>query len=249
MALVSTPAVILHAFPYGETSKIVRLMTRDHGVQSAIAKGAQRAKSRFGARLQVLSEGTAQLYLKPTRDLHTLAEFDVAVQRPVFAAHVARFAAGAALAELVLRFAPPEPHPEIFTLVVRELDHLAAVPAERLPAAALAALWAVIAALGFTPSVDVCARDGRTLPAGKIAFSVPDGGFLCTACARAGKTTTLAAPHRGVFEQLVVGSAGEVGVLAARDAAAHRRLLVRFVERHVAEGREVRALCFWEGLA
>ncbi len=77
MAVVSTPAIVLHAFPYGESSKIVRLATPGHGVLSAIAKGAQRNKSKFGARLQPLSDGIAQLYIKPNRELQTLAEFDV----------------------------------------------------------------------------------------------------------------------------------------------------------------------------
>ena len=52
MPLVSTDAIILHSFRYGETSKIVRLLTRDHGPQSVIAKGAMNPKSKFGARLQ-----------------------------------------------------------------------------------------------------------------------------------------------------------------------------------------------------
>ena len=42
MPVVTTPAIVLSALRYSETSKIVRLATRDHGVQSAIAKGALR---------------------------------------------------------------------------------------------------------------------------------------------------------------------------------------------------------------
>src|SRR6266700_4162500 len=62
MSLVTTPAVVLQTYRYSETSKVVRLATRDLGVQSAIAKGALRPKSRFGAGLELLSEGVAQLY-------------------------------------------------------------------------------------------------------------------------------------------------------------------------------------------
>ncbi len=81
MAVISTSAIVLHTFPYGESSKIVRLATLVLGVLSAIAKGAQREKSRFGARLQLMSEGTAQLYLKQNRELQTLAAFDIEHQR------------------------------------------------------------------------------------------------------------------------------------------------------------------------
>ena len=55
MSLVSTPAIVLSALRYSESSKIVRLATRELGVQSAIAKGALRPRSRFGAALQLLS--------------------------------------------------------------------------------------------------------------------------------------------------------------------------------------------------
>src|SRR5256886_16505185 len=77
MALVTTPAVVLQTYRYSETSKVVRLATRDLGVQSAIAKGALRPKSRFGAGLELLREGTAPLYFRETRELHTLGAVDL----------------------------------------------------------------------------------------------------------------------------------------------------------------------------
>src|SRR5215204_6429821 len=77
MPLVSTPAVVLSSLRYSETSKIVRLATREFGVQSVIAKGALRPKSRFGAALQLLSEGEAQFVLKENRELHLLTTFDL----------------------------------------------------------------------------------------------------------------------------------------------------------------------------
>ena len=61
MPLVTTPAIVLSSLRYSETSKIVRLATRAHGVQSAIAKGALRPRSRFGAALQLFSDGVAHL--------------------------------------------------------------------------------------------------------------------------------------------------------------------------------------------
>lgn len=248
MPLISTRAVILHTFRYGETSKIVRLLTPEHGLQSGIAKGAMRPKSKFGARLQALSEGTAQLYLKPHRDLHTLAEFDVTVQRRELAHDVKRFAAGAALAELVLRFSPSEPHPAIYDLVVAGLDHLAAAPAAALDVATLKLLWTTVAALGFAPSVAACARCGAVLPSGAVTFSVEDGGFLCRVCGARHGRRPVGAANRLVLEQLIAGSDEPDQPLTPKHVAAHRRLLVQFIERHVAEGRELSGIGFWAGL-
>ena len=144
MPLVITPAIILHAFRYADTSKIVRLATREHGVQSAIAKGASRPKSRFGASLQVLTEGVAHLYLRTTVDLQTLAAFDVTEQHPGLATDLERYAAASALAELMLRCAPAEPHPELFELLAARLSRLATLPAERIGPVGIAGLWALV---------------------------------------------------------------------------------------------------------
>src|SRR6266550_1399141 len=111
MSLVTTPAVVLQTYRYSETSKVVRLATRDLGVQSAIAKGALRPKSRFGAGLELLSEGVAQLYFRETRELHTLGAFDLVNLRRDLADDVGRFAGAAALAEVMLKMAPPAPPP------------------------------------------------------------------------------------------------------------------------------------------
>src|SRR5437899_992732 len=97
MTLVTTPAIVLQTYRYSETSKVVRLATRDLGVQSAIAKGALRPKSRFGAGLELLSEGMAQLYFRETRELHTLGAFDLTNLRRELAADVGRFAGATAL--------------------------------------------------------------------------------------------------------------------------------------------------------
>lgn len=249
MPLVTTPAIILHAFRYSDTSKIVRLATREHGVQSAIAKGASRPKSRFGASLQVLSVGTAHLYLRPTAELQTLSAFDVADQHPALARNLGRYAAASALAELMMRCAPSEPHPGLFDLVGAELDRLATVPADRVPTAALAGLWTLVAALGFCPTVDACARDGRALSHGAVGFSVADGGFLCSRCTRERTTTVLEAPDRRVLERLLEGSDELPAGWSPRHATAHRRLLARFVEHHLAEGHPLKALEFWETAA
>src|SRR2546425_9009187 len=103
MALVTTPAVVLRTYPYSETSKIVRLATRDLGVQSAIAKGVLRPKSRFAAGLELPSEGVAQLYHPETRELQTPAAFDLLVLRRELAQDVRRLAGGPGPTQPILK--------------------------------------------------------------------------------------------------------------------------------------------------
>ncbi len=243
--LVSTPAVILQAFPYGDTSRIVRLATPDHGVQSVIAKGAMRPRSRFGGRLQILSEGVAQFYHRPHRDLHTLAGFDVTEQHVALAADLRRFAGAAALAELVLRTVHEDPQPPVFDALVATLHALAGATPDRVVHAALAGLWHTIIVLGFAPTVDQCVRCGQ--PLGDDAwFALAEGGLLCPSCGRGTGAGALSRADQETLRAFLDGV--DVGdTLSAPHAAAHRRLLARFVRRHVADDAALPALAVWGG--
>src|SRR5919109_3045454 len=65
---VKIQAVVLRSIRYGEADRIVHLYTPHRGRVGAIAKGARRARSRFGGRLEpffrldlVLHEGRGEL--------------------------------------------------------------------------------------------------------------------------------------------------------------------------------------------
>ena len=245
MPLVTTPAIILGALRYGETSKIVRLATRDHGVQSAIAKGALRPRSRFGAALQLLSEGTASYLAKENRELHILTAFELSQLHEGLAHRLDRFASAGALAELALRLGVGEPHPLGYDLLSQSLGLLGAVPDEAVEIVGLRALWRLAASLGFAPSLDRCARDGASVPReGPVAFSLAEGGVLCRACARERPSTELPPEARRALEALLT-EGEDPPLLDARHLAAHRRLLSRWVRTHVTDDRELPALEFW----
>ena len=243
--LVSTPAIVLATFRYGETSKIVRLATRDHGVQSVIAKGALRPKSRFGAALQVLSSGQAQLILSERRDLHLLTAFDLAVLPVGITRDVARYATATVLAEVTIHFAPAEPHQASYAVLERALARLQTVSSAELAAASLQVVWRLVGALGFAPALEACVRDGRPIAAeGSLSFSAPEGGALCPVCARGADATLLPEDARAALA-LLLTEENAVPELDARNAAAHRRLVARYIRHHMAEGALLPALEFW----
>jgi DNA repair protein RecO (recombination protein O) len=244
MPSLSTQAIVLATFRYGETSKIVRLATESVGVQSAIAKGAMRPKSRFGAALQVLSEGQAHLIIHGNRDLQLLTAFDL-LRIPVrLAESMERYAAAAALAELMLRFAPADAHPESFQLLREGLGALETVPEPDIESSGLKVMWALVAGLGFAPEVDCCVRDGTPVGDGPLAFSYQEGGALCPACARSEAVAMLAQGDR-VDLMLLLDPAAPLPQLGPRQTAAHRRLLGRYITHHLSEGTALPALEFW----
>jgi len=237
MALVTTPAVVLQTYRYSETSKVVRLATRELGVQSAIAKGALRPKSRFGAGLELLSEGSAQLYFREARELHTLGAFDLANLRRDLAADVGRFAGATVLAEVMLKMAPPAPLPAAYDAFTAALDALAGAAPDAIDAAGVRGIWLLLGVLGFEPSLGTCVRDGTTIdPDGRdpVTFSVAEGGVACPTCAPAPPLTRL--PRQAYRDLLVLNdAAADLPRLDAPHAAAHRRLVARFVRHHFGE--------------
>jgi DNA repair protein RecO (recombination protein O) len=255
MTLVATDAVVLHAFDYLESSRVLRLATREHGVQSVLAKGARRSPKRFGGAVDLFAEGEAQYYAKAGRDLHTLAAFDVTRARFALAAELERFAAGAALAELVLRFARDESQPAWYDALVAALDAVGAAPPDAARTAGIAGAWRLVAALGFAPALDECASCHDPVADDRPArFSHPAGGLLCDRCGRlAGAGRALPAEARATLRRWVAGADRADPVDAAApsldgaSARAHQRLLREFLREHLSDGRPLRAFESWEG--
>src|SRR5882757_2152918 len=123
MVLV-TDAIVLHAFDYLESSRILKLVTRDGGVRSVLARGMRRSQRRFGAALDLFAQGSAELHSKTGRDLDTLAALDVNRARPQLAGELERFTGAAAIAELTLRFGGDAAEPGLFDAVAESLDRL-----------------------------------------------------------------------------------------------------------------------------
>jgi DNA repair protein RecO (recombination protein O) len=246
MSLLVTDAVVLHVFDYLESSRILRLATREAGVQSVLAKGARRSRKRFGSAVDLFAEGVAQLYVKPGRDLHTLSSFEVTRSRAALALDLERFAAASALAELALHFVQPESHPALYERLTAALDAVAVAGPDTAREAALAGAWALVADMGFAPALDQCASCHTAIPAGEpVMFSHPAGGALCPRCARQlPGSRNVPATARDAVRQWLSGERGRT--LDEAEGRAHQRLLREFLVEHVGDGRPLRAFEVWE---
>lgn len=232
MAPVSTPAVLLRAHPYGDTSRILRFYTRDHGLVSVMAHGVRSRSGKGGAALDAFASGELTVYLKPQRDLHTLKDFAGARLRRSLAADVMRFAGASALAELVLTHVEEDPHPDVFEALEGGLDLLEGAPQARSGAAALSSAWRLVVAFGFAPELDVCVRCGAMLDPAEVArFDLAAGGTLCAPCG-AGSAGPRVGP--GARDQLRAMLTGQ-GIAPVSHPRRHLALLSDFIAFHVAQ--------------
>lgn len=244
--LLDTDAIVLHAFEYLESSRILRLATRDAGVVSTLARGARRPRSRFGVGLDLFTSGVAHLSMRPGRDLQTLTGFDAVRARHALGADLARFTAAAALAELALRFMGEAPNPAAFDALVATVDAVCGADGSAASEAALAGAWHLVAELGFAPAVDECASCHAPLADDEPApFSHTAGGVLCRRCAaQAPGGRPLPPRARDAIRRWAAGDAHRTGSTA--DVAAHQRLLRLFLQAHLSEGRPLPAFDVWE---
>jgi DNA repair protein RecO len=120
MSAEKTESVILSAAPYRETSCILRLFTRSHGLVHGIAKGVRRSGGKSTP--TPLDRGLlleALLYHRPNRELHTLGSLHVANFFHGVRADITKSALRDIALELYLKsITEPSPHPELFDLLL-----------------------------------------------------------------------------------------------------------------------------------
>ncbi|MGZ4351267.1 MAG: DNA repair protein RecO [Solirubrobacteraceae bacterium] len=179
-APLKTEAIVLRSIRYGEADRILHLYTPYHGRLSAIAKGARRARSRFGARLEPFFHVRAVLH-EGRSDLLTVTSVDTIASHGALRDHAATLDAAARACDAVTRlFETSEPHPEVFQLLANELGVLGADATQARPGNGLAFRLKLLLAAGIVPQLAACAVCGETEHLS--GFSGAAGGVVCNAC-------------------------------------------------------------------
>ncbi len=179
-APLKTEAIVLRSIRYGEADRILHLYTPGCGRIGAIAKGARRSRSRFGARLEpffhvraVMQEGRG--------DLFTVTSVDTVAVHAGLRDHAVSIDAAARACDAVARmFETPDPHPEVFSLLGNELALLGSNPVHSRPANGLAFRLKLLLAAGIVPALAACATCGESEHL--HGFSAAAGGVVCGSC-------------------------------------------------------------------
>lgn len=182
MGLVETEAVVLRVYPLAEADKIVVCLTRSAGVVRAVAKGARRLKSRFGAGLEPFTLLALSYYEKEGRELVTLRQTEI--QRSYFklSERAETVAALSYLSELVLEFAPPhEPNEKLFRMVKASLEAVPQGLANLNPLLRYFEVWTLKLG-GFLPELKRCAECGRKFNDAEQSYLNAEFKLRCQQC-------------------------------------------------------------------
>jgi DNA repair protein RecO (recombination protein O) len=177
---LKTEAIVLRSIRYGEADRILHLYTPDYGRLSAIAKGARRSRSRFGARLEPFFHVRAVLH-EGRSDLLTVTGVDTVAIHAAVRDHAATLDAASRACDAVTRlFETSDPHPEVFRLLANELALLQADMAHARPGNGLAFRLKLLLAAGIVPQLAACAVCGESEHL--QGFSGAAGGVVCGSC-------------------------------------------------------------------
>jgi DNA repair protein RecO (recombination protein O) len=232
-ARIKLEGVVLRVVDYGESDRIVTFLTRERGKVGAFARGARASRRRFAGLLEPFT--LLALDLNDRRgDLLGLEAASALRAHGGIRSDLARIAVAGYAAELsgeLVRDA--EPHPRLFELLTEFLGMLDVGPAR--PSALRAFELGALAAAGFMPRLDACARCGAELGAGRpVRIDPAHGGALCSGCEPPGggglpsvSPETLAALVRLQAGGLRASGDEPLDPPAGREA---REALTRFVE-------------------
>lgn len=207
MPLFRDEAVVLRTHKLGEADRIITVLTRQHGMVRAVAKGVRRTTSRWGARLEPFNHVDLQFAEGRTLDTITQAEtLDPFHSR--LGLDYERYTAGQAMLETAERLVPEEKEPALqqFLLLVGALRALSG-GAHTAGAIMDSYLLRAMAVAGYAPSFDHCVGCGEE---GQHRFFNPSaGGVMCVVCKLPGSATP-AAGTIDLLSALLTGRWGDV---------------------------------------
>lgn len=179
MRRIEDMALALRRAPYRESSLIVTLLTRNHGLLSVLAQGIRR--SRRGDRAALAGFHTVRLYASSRSEgaLLGLRSAEVARARPKITESGSAVAACQLLQEAAYRFFPMEdPQPALFTALQSAFDFLEKA-GDPLTTAGVT-LNRLVALSGYGWQLETCAGCGRS---DSLTFlSIKRAQAVCQAC-------------------------------------------------------------------
>lgn len=183
-ASLTTPAIVLRAWSFGESDKIVSFLTESHGKITGIAKGAKRSRKRFANSLEPFSHVTLRFLDYPNRSLAFIQACELIRVFKHLTLSLEKIAHASYLMEITgaLSGERDENRP----LFAHLRDGLGFIDENGASELLLAYFELKLLKLaGYQPMLERCrrcAKNWRAAP-GRWCFSLRDGGILCESCA------------------------------------------------------------------
>ena len=177
MNLEEVTGIIVNETNYGETSKILNVITKEKGLISVMAKGCKNLKSPLRSVSSKLTYGTFIIYYKENK-ISTLKEVSVLDNFKNLKKDITSISYAAYMLELSEGVIKQNNDPRIFDLLIQSLKK---IDEEFNPLVIMNILeLKYLEFLGVMPIIDSCAMCGKKT--GIVTLSSYRGGYVCKDC-------------------------------------------------------------------
>lgn len=228
-------ALSLRKTKLGESDLIVTLLAADGCQIRAVAKGARKTKSRFGARLEPFT--VADLMLSPGRSLEVVTEAQTVASHDLLRSDYDRLRAASVVSDYLDKVSVEcQAEERLFALATTTLDVMEVAEIHDLRALVTAFLVKGMAMQGYRPQLAACACCASGTDPGDVRFSLAAGGVVCPACSGTDVSVMpVASDVPVVIDALMRSKMADVAALEVPEAAVSDslRLVKAFVTYHV----------------
>src|SRR3989304_2920624 len=189
LSLRTTEAIVLRSQRLGEADKLVTLFPIHRGKVRAVAKGARRTRSRFGASLEPFTRLNTVLFEGRPGTLLRINQPEILHPFTGIWKDLIVISAAARMARLVSLMTPDaEANFKIYHLLLKGLYQ---VEKNNQDLELLTRFFEIhlLKHSGYLPRVDRCLRCGKLFGSGPIFFAPSMGGMICGVCHRDGSST------------------------------------------------------------
>jgi len=180
--IIKTRAIVLKKIKYGDSSKILTLLSRDFGKISGIIKGARSSRSRIGAAADLFNHIEIVFYNKQGRDLQIITQVDLINGYPNIKDDLEKIKYASAISELTNRLTlENEEHQKIYNGILKLFQRLNDESENEQLLFAKFFLF-FINELGYGLNMSGCFNCGEDLlKQGKVYLDY-ERGFICDNC-------------------------------------------------------------------
>lgn len=177
MKIESIEGIVLSETNYSESSKILNVLTKEHGLIGVMSKGCRNMKSKLRGVSRKLIYGTFHIYYKE-KSLSTLIGIDVINSFSKTIMDLERISYASFLLDLTMQVLKQNDSEDIFELLKDTLLKLE----EGLNSINLTNIMELklLDYLGVSPSIDACTHCGSDKQI--VTLSSDGGGYICKNC-------------------------------------------------------------------
>jgi DNA repair protein RecO (recombination protein O) len=201
-------ALALKRTKLGEADLIVTFLAEDGCQVRAVAKGARKTGSRFGARVEPFA--VVDLMLHEGRTLDVITDVQTVTSHAPLREDYDRASAGSVVADFLDKVSVEcQTEDRLFALAEATLAAMEQAEIRALPLLVVAFLLKGMAMHGYRPQFGSCALCGGG-PGDGARFSLEHGGPVCEACAGGAEVVRMTPPARALLASLMGARMAEV---------------------------------------